>query len=282
MNTLSLSFRKLFGSFLAAAGGSPSNSLRQNALPLIAALFLFSCGAAPAAVVSPVAATNAPAVVDSAPASDGVQRSGLLPAVAPAAESAESLTEAMQVFAAENEGRTLHLSVHGSTPDAGLRVSCPVAVRCDADFDYRAYRGGWDGMSMYMSFSPDVIGHLDDLQVVRDSFAYVNFDLGFPELETGSWRVVESHAGFRIFRHGAPEVHIESVQDGRIQGTIVTTIDGLRAVDTSCAQMMDGPETPGCSASVSSAFGVEIDFDLALEDITVLDCHAAENRDRCG
>lgn len=188
----------------------------------------------------------------------------------------------MRVFAAENEGRTLHLSVHGSTPDAGLRVSCPVAVLCDADFDYRAYRGSWDGFSMYMSFSPDVIGHLDDLEAVREAFAYVNFDLGFPGLESGSWRVVESHAGFRIFRHGAPEVHIESVQGGRIQGTIVTTIDGLRAVDTSCAQMMDGPETPGCAASVSSAFNVEIDFDLALEDIAVLDCNAPENEDRCG
>ena len=260
------------------------NTLRAlfpHSLSFITAFALCSCaGASPALAPAQAPGLIAPA---SAPELEGVQRSGLVSSPPPATESVEEVTEAMRAFARDNQGRTLQLSVSGSTPATGLRVSCPGAVVCDADFDYRNYRGAWDGFGMYMSFSPDVIAHLHEIDAVREAFAYVNFDLGFPGLQTGPWRVTESHAGFRIFRRGAPEVSIDSVEGGRIRGTIIATIDGLRGVDTSCPQVMDdAPDMPGCEVNVAADFRLEIAFDLAIEDVAVLDCNAPENQARCG
>ena len=75
---------------------------------------------------------------------------------------------------------------------------------------------------------------------------------------------------------------IDAVDGGRIRGVITSHIGGLSAIDTRCPTIADGPQDPLCVGRVDADIDVEIRFDVAIEDIDVLDCTDDANRARCG
>ena len=69
-----------------------------------------------------------------------------------------------------------------------------------------------------------------------------------------------------IVRKGDSRLRWEGAGDGRIKGSLTTTIKGLKArsSDRRCG-IADAPLPDGCSVTVKADLNVEIHFDLAVE-----------------
>ena len=66
-----------------------------------------------------------------------------------------------------------------------LPQSCPLAVTCDESFDYHAYAGEVDSLSLYLSFKPGIVKDKSPEGVLA-AFNYMYFTLAFPSLKTDS------------------------------------------------------------------------------------------------
>ncbi|RUO24370.1 hypothetical protein CWE09_10885 [Aliidiomarina minuta] len=69
-----------------------------------------------------------------------------------------------------------------------FEISCPVNVTCDADFNYRAHTFSDDNLSMYMSFSSELVGNYSYSNIV-ENFSYTYMRIEVPSLDSDNSEV---------------------------------------------------------------------------------------------
>jgi hypothetical protein len=134
-----------------------------------------------------------------------------------------SLFLASCVTGGSDEGRNRNLTVVGR-----LRQFCPLTVTCDENYDYHAYAGDIDSLSLYLSFKPGIVKDKSGAGVLA-AFDYMYFTLSFPSLKTDSSTVyVSSHALFgrvndsTLFKH-----EIIKYENGKLYGRIAFPVQQL-------------------------------------------------------
>ncbi len=103
-----------------------------------------------------------------------------------------------------------------------LKIACPAGVRCDQNYDYRAYEYNGERATLYFSFQPSIVGNYS-LTNFQNNFSYLNVYLHFPELaQTG-----ETASFYEILRNGSKNIHFSSFLDGKLQGTFEVYVDTI-------------------------------------------------------
>jgi hypothetical protein len=128
---------------------------------------------------------------------------------------------------------TLLLNI-GENTEKGekLEIACPVGVRCDENFDYRAYYFNNTHFYFYISFDPNIINNYS-LESFREYFNYLNFSIYFPERNTTNSEFLYSNITpvrqLNKYENNI-EFTIDSYENGNIQGTIKGTITEIDEV----------------------------------------------------
>ena len=175
-------------------------------------------------------------------------------------------------------GGGLALKIAGAEP---LRISCPMGVRCDQDFDYRALTYSYShpdfDVFLYFSFDPRIIGNWND-DAVRERFAYVYHIIHVKELKSRGW---DARLGFgQPYRKGDARIQFLGLQDGKLRLKLRSQALSARGVREGCAPM-DAPMPPECQLKGRAAVPfVSLDLALAVED-GILDCTGASRREDC-
>ena len=132
--------------------------------------------------------------------------------------------------------RRRNLAIAGS-----LKQSCPGGVLCDENFDYHAYAGEIDSVSLYISFKPAMVKD-KSAEGVLAAFNYLYFTLSFPSLATDSSIVyVTSQALFgRTNDSSSFKSEVTGYANGKLRGRIAFPVERLTEKITSRA--------PGCIA----------------------------------
>jgi len=196
-----------------------------------------------------------------------------LPDAAPPA-----VTKAVDAFVAKHTKAGLHIRVG---PKDMLRIHCPIGVRCDKAYAYRAVKHTTRNPDVhafsYLSFSTSIIGKLDATSL-QNAFGHMYAIVRPAELVKLGWDVRLDSGD--VFRKGDPKFTIVGYSKGRLQARLKTTVTRVGGHKKLCAP--PGGRMPAkCMIDRKVSIPMTITFDVPVED-GVLDCKAPKNRARCG
>jgi hypothetical protein len=200
----------------------------------------------------------------------GYTRVGLVATPPASADDPESVEAALRVFAEANRGRALRIRVHEPDSAEGLRATCPTRAVCDTNAHYRAFTFRRHDLSLYLSFSPALVGHMNDPAAVEAAFMYVNYEIYFEGVAPAGWEVEDAERGLVVVRQGEPDITFRRSTPGHVSGVITRTITEVRARSLAApCRALHLDTLDGCWITAPTSIALEIDFDIAMEDIAV-------------
>lgn len=107
-----------------------------------------------------------------------------------------------------------------------FEIGCPVNATCDANFNYRAHTFNDANLSMYMSFSPELVGNYSYNNIV-ENFTYTYMRIDVPSLNSGNSTVyfqnldVLRDLGFDadLYYTASFRLDLHDFEDGYLSGT---------------------------------------------------------------
>ena len=115
-----------------------------------------------------------------------------------------------------------------------FEIACPSGVACDGDSAYRAHHFSDDNVSLYMSFSPDLVDNYSYDNIVN-SFSYADMRIRVPMLSSDNSDVYfhprdvlrELSFNADIARTSSFRLDLHSYEEGYLSGTWSGTITEL-------------------------------------------------------
>lgn len=131
----------------------------------------------------------------------------------------------------ELDGQTYELRQDSTGP---LAISCPENLVCDGDFDYRAHMFSDDNLTLYISFSPRLVGDYSYNSIV-ENFNYADMRIQVPTLGADNSEVYfqpldvlrELSFNADIGRTSSFRLDLHDFEDGYLSGTWAGTITEL-------------------------------------------------------
>jgi hypothetical protein len=174
-----------------------------------------------------------------------------------------SLFLASCVTSGPDDSHSQNLKVVGQ-----LKQFCPLAVTCDENYEYHAYAGDVDSISLYLSFKPGIVKDKSS-QGVLAAFNYLYFTLSFPSLATDSSVVyVTSSALFGRKNDSTMfKSEVTGYENGKLRGRfsfpVQQLIERIHSGDPGC---FDGDEGGICyrTRNLKNRIDYVIDFEVEL------------------
>ena len=109
-----------------------------------------------------------------------------------------------------------------------LNQSCPIAVKCDENFEYHAFSGDIDSLNLYLSFNPTIVNDKSSANILA-AFTYLYYKFSFPSLKTDSSTFyVTSPALFgRMNNSSTYNSEVTKYENGKLYGTITFSVKQL-------------------------------------------------------